>query len=311
VTRLKSERHHWWPECVSEFWKDADGCAHWMLPSGEIKYLRPKNFGVIGNGHHIKLGRKPSESTAWDESFEAEFRQADSDFPRVIEWLEGLDRESRPLAAPNSRFLKQDADDNRVRMLVEGIVSLAVRSPMAREAAVGLTERLKGPLPERERNGIMGLNMRHCQRMVADSIGTRGKFAIIYSPEREFIFGDGFLHNIMSPSHPPMSPKILVPLTPGISVLYASPLQYTVEPRLSTFVASADEAELLNNTVQVYARNAIFYRSEQPAITADFRHAQHRRYSEPNPIDNLIQFIPGVPPRDTSLDMLRSRFRSA
>jgi hypothetical protein len=56
VTKIKSERYHWWPECVSDYWKDDEGQAHWIWPDGTIKCMPPKNLGVIGNGHHIKLG---------------------------------------------------------------------------------------------------------------------------------------------------------------------------------------------------------------------------------------------------------------
>ncbi|HEX5462474.1 MAG TPA: hypothetical protein VFX20_21080 [Steroidobacteraceae bacterium] len=43
---------------------------------------------------------------------------------------------------------------------------------------------------------------------------------MLYSDDREFIFGDGFFHNFtaMAQSH---APKMLAPLTPGIAVLYA------------------------------------------------------------------------------------------
>jgi hypothetical protein len=51
MAKLNSERHHWWPECVSDFWKDDDGGVNWMLPDGTLRRSSPNNFGVIGNGH--------------------------------------------------------------------------------------------------------------------------------------------------------------------------------------------------------------------------------------------------------------------
>lgn len=55
--------------------------------------------------------------------------------------------------------------------------------------------------------------------------------------------------------------------------------------------------------VQVYAKNAIFFRSQPPVLTEAFQRGKHLEYSHPgNPIDNLIHSIPGVPARDTSLD---------
>jgi hypothetical protein len=306
MAQLKSQRHHWWPECVSEFWKDDGGCVNWLLPNGEVRKAPPRNFGVIGNAHHIKLGPNPSEATVWDQSFESEFQRADDNFPRTIKWLSSLHREACPHASTlTERFLPQNAPDEEIGLLVEGLVSLAVRSPMNRESAVSLAEHFRGPLPDRERNTLIGLNMRDSQRMTVDSIGTRGKLVVIYSPDREFIFGDGFFHNIASPSRNPIFPKILAPLTPRISVLFSRPTQYTINPKLSTLVVTRDEADALNNTIQIYARTAVFYRSEEPAIIEEYRRCRHLQYDGPeNPVDHLIHNIPGVPPRNTSLDFL-------
>ncbi|MDE3799558.1 hypothetical protein I7G59_19840 [Sinorhizobium meliloti] len=77
MARLKSERHHWWPETVSEFWKNDRGVVNWLMPDGTERNAPPRQFGVIGNGHHIKLSDKPDEHTVWDESFEKEFDTAD------------------------------------------------------------------------------------------------------------------------------------------------------------------------------------------------------------------------------------------
>jgi hypothetical protein len=305
-----SKNHHWWPKCVSEFWRDADGCTTRLSPSGEILRLHPKKFGVIGHGHSIKLSRTPGETTVWDYNFESEFQRADDNFPYVIKWLNGLDREKRSTAFTlTGRFLQQAAPEEKLSLLVEGLVSLCIRSPMSRSAAVSAAEHLRGKLEVRERNALVALNIRYRQQTVADAIGTHGKFAIIYSPDREFIFGDGFLHNLTSPAGPPSQPEMLVPLTPRVSVLLVRPSQYTTEPKLSTLIVSAEEADQLNHAVQIYAKEMLFYRSEQPIIADEFRRGEHLRYSGPNrPIDKLIHSIPGVSPRNAALDFL---FRGA
>jgi hypothetical protein len=106
---------------------------------------------MIGNGHHVRLG-KPDEPTVWDTSFEADFQRADDNFPTVIRWLEGLDRTKHSFQTKlRDRFKPVNGADAELAMLAEGIVSLAVRSPMNREAAVSVVERHRGPLPERER----------------------------------------------------------------------------------------------------------------------------------------------------------------
>lgn len=301
---LKSERHHWWPVCVSEYWKNAAGIVHWLLPDGSERTAPPKNFGVIGNGHLIKLASRRGETSPWDENFEQEYALADSNFPRVIDWLSGLNRkrvENAPTRA--DRFLHQAASDERISLLVECLVSLAVRSPMNRAAAVGLAEKLRGPISEPERSALIGSNMRRAHGRAVKSIGTRGKFVVLFSPDREFIFGDGFFHNITTPGNAPFSPQILAPITPEMSVLLAVPMQYSLEPRLTTIVVSAEEADALNRAVQVYAGDAVFYRAERPELTDEFRLGKHCSYSHPgNPIATFIHSIPGVPPRDTTFD---------
>jgi hypothetical protein len=99
------------------------------------------------------------------------------------------------------------------------------------------------------------------QRRFADSLGMSGKFVVNYSQSREFIFGDGFFHNFAS-VHVPHYPRMLVPLTPEMALLYARPTQYRVNPRMMTFTADASEAHALNQAVHVYARDNIFFRLE-------------------------------------------------
>jgi hypothetical protein len=108
---------------------------------------------------------------------------------------------------------------------------------MTRESAVALAEDLRGPLPTRERNALIGANIQHLQRRFVESIGTSGKFVVLYSPDCEFIFGDGFFHNFTSMMRP-LVPKILAPLTPRIAVLYACPTSYLTNPRISTLVVT-------------------------------------------------------------------------
>lgn len=298
--KTKSEKHHWWPECVSKHWKNAEGNVHWLKPNGEIVVSRPKNFGSIGNGHHIKLARNPEEQSPWDQNFEPVFNDADTGFPKVIKWLQSLEHQDVPEEKElTDRFIAQSADDRQITQLVESIVSLAVRSPMQRQTGAGTAEAIRGVerLPERERNTLIGLNMRDSQQRAVSQIGTGGKFVVLYSPKREFIFGDGFFHNIRSPVQPYQLNryKMIVPVTPEISVLYARPRQYIAEPRLFTFVVTPEEANTLNTVVQIYSCNSIFYRSEKPTITQDYADEAHKKLPDSeNPIDILISSIPGV-----------------
>lgn len=296
---MKSQRHHWWPEAVSQFWKDPeDGFSGWLRPDGTVKRLPPKNVGAITNGHAVKWGKDPDDTTPWNASFEKEFDRADTDFPGVVAWLESLDRTDQPDAAKAVRFLAVKLTDAEIARLMECVVSLVVRSPVTRQAAVALAEGLRGPLPERERNTLISANLWHLQRRFVGGLGTRGKFVVIYSPKREFIFGDGFFNNFGS-LNAPHHPKMFVPLTPGMALLYARPMRYLVEPRVTTLTIDAGEADALNLAVQVYAKENIFFRREQPFVLDYFRRAEHQKFaSTDNPVDQLIECIPGVPARN-------------
>ena len=291
---LKSARHHWWPKSVSRHWADSRGFVKRLAPDGMVNCAPPKEFGAIGNGHHIRLS--DDSATDWDESFEDRFQQADNAFNDIIDWLSSLQYSVSKNGTPHrTRFDPVDAPEKRLRTLIECLVSLAVRSPMTREAAVSLAEQLRGPLNGRERDAIIGLNLRNYQRAVVDSVGTRGKFVALFSSNREFIFGDGFFHNLTSPPTPPMAPRILAPLTPELSILYVMPSLYKIEPRMMTMVLTDSETEFLNRTVQVYSRQELFFRSQPPHMTEAYNQAQHLCYAARDHwIEQLIRDIPGA-----------------
>jgi hypothetical protein len=176
---------------------------------------------------------------------------------------------------------------------------------MYREYAVSLAEHFRGPLPERERTGLIGANIQRTLRNAVRNLGGSGKAMVIFSPEREFIFGDGFFHNLTVQGEHWNHPKILAPLTPWMSVLFTRPMSYMTEPRLATMVASPAETDELNYVIQVYARNALFYRSERPVVTEAFAIGKHQVFADHrNPVDRLIHEIPGVPPRDQRMDAM-------
>ena len=292
---------------MSRNWADDATGVHWLLPDGTERRARPDAFGVIGNGHYIKLGSAAGETTPWDQNFEEEFQTADAQFPGVISWLEELHYDSRIGKPRRQRFVHETATEEQFLRMVGSLTSLAIRSPMTRAAAVSLAEHLRGPLPEWERNTLIAANLRDMHRRAKQAVSGRGKATAIHSPEREFIFGDGFYHNFTAGSMAPSSPRILAPLTPRLAVLYAIPSQYAVESRLSTLVIGADEAAALNEVVQVYSRDAIFYRTDKPELIDDFRTAKHLRYtSSHNIVEAIVHDMPGVRDRDISLSFLES-----
>lgn len=276
---LKTERHHWWPRSLSRFWADENGFAHQISWEGQVVRTVPGNFGSITNAHHIELAKRP---TVWDTSFESVFGNADTRFPGLVEWLTSL-AEKTPAVAGNlaSRLRAQSAEEEILDSLAEGLISLVVRGPAFRNliklSIDGLRRRT--PMPELDPDDpLIPANMRHCQETFHQAIKNHGKFVVLLSDLHEFIFGDGFLHNFTSPAGAPVCPLCLVPLTPSITVLYARPHQFSTYPRLASIRVNSDELKFLNDTVQIYSRNFLFFRSEQPALLPEFSRREFRQY---------------------------------
>ena len=66
---------------------------------------------------------------------------------------------------------------------------------------------------------------------------------VLFSSERELVFGDGFFHNIYPPGEHIYNPKILAPITPWMGVLFVRPSSYRIQPRLVTMTLSIEEAD--------------------------------------------------------------------
>lgn len=138
-------------------------------------------------------------------------------------------------------------------------------------------------------------NMRHSLDNLIKTFCGSGKAVAIFSPERELVFGDGFFTNVSPPEQYILRSRAIVPLTPSLAVLIQKPSSYVVEPNLLTLVVNRQEADELNRIVQIYARDAVFYRSERPSILPEFARAEHLSFADDrNFADRLCYMVPGV-----------------
>jgi hypothetical protein len=275
IKKLKEERHHWWPKVVSRHWADPNGRAHQIDNEGKEVTSKPANFGAIWNDNNIALARVP---TVWDESFEKVFAKADNQFPNVIAWLrENSNAQGPTTGAWKDRIKPVVMADDMHAMLAECLASLIVRSPRFRNCVRSTTEYYRGRFgfTQPAEPALIGLGVRHCQEMFERALRRPGKFAIISAGSREFIFGDGFLSNFVSAAAAPVSPRCFVPITPEVAVFYTSPMQFRSDPKTHQVTLGPSEVAGCNNIVQIYAKRFIFYRSQRPELTDDFRRAQH------------------------------------
>lgn len=293
--RLKSARHHWWPKCVSKHWVGRDGRVGRLTPDGSVRRVSPSSLGSIRNAHLIRLDR--DSRTYWDQDFEGEFSKADATFPGVIQWLKdvGATSDRRP-KGERYRYTEIGATQQNLRDLAVCLISLAVRSPSNRESAASMVTHVRDDpnIPSWEIDNLVGVNIRNDQKKLSEQAG-EGKFAILLSKRSEFIFGDGFHHNVRSPVQGMPSPRMIVPVTPNIAVIYVIPKRWRVDPRLVCKTLTSEEVEWVNYSVQVYSKSEIFFRSEKPSTTDAFRAQTFQRFrTRDNVVDNLIDSIPGV-----------------
>ena len=297
---LKSEKHHWWPRCVSIHWRAADGTVARVDPTGRIVRSTPEKFGSL----------KTAITSNWTTPITVRLfgtRVSKGSLTKQMEPFLHLSNGSWDCLILTT--LRMVALPNKHRTIIKLRRSrrvwfrswYGVRETGKRQSALPNT--LGGPLPTKERNALIAMNMHRKQRMIADSIGHHGKFAVLFSRDKEFIFGDGFFHNLNAVANPPYAPKILVPLTPSMAIAITRPMSYRTEPRLVSLVLNDAEVASINRSIQIYSKSELFFRSEKPRLEEAFRAEKHAEFSHPdNPIDTLLRSLPGVPDRDRRLD---------
>jgi hypothetical protein len=134
---------------------------------------------------------------------------------------------------------------------------------------------MRGPLKGRERNALIGMNIRRLQRACVDRLQGRAKFAVLVSEELEFIYGDGFFHNLSPPIEGVHQIRMVVPLTPHHAVAIYQPSAFRRDPAICTLTLAPDEVEFCNSVVQVYSRDLLFFRHQVPVLHSYFREQRH------------------------------------
>ena len=273
---LKTELHHWWPRTLAEHWAAGDGMVSVIRPDGTVHRAPPGAFGAITNAHHMKMGGP------WDSTFESIFNEPDNEMAAFVQWLATLEAS---LATPDrpmvERILPQPFPDERAAQIARVTGSLLARSPSIRASIKRTAEYyrhgfgLADPTADKTRiaSNQRGLYDAYRKRIM------HGRWAILFSDQKEFIAGDGFLHNFPASQDALNSGlKLALPILPTATIVYMSPMQYPSEPRLVTLRLGADELERLNSITQVYASGFLFYRDDKPELSEAFQHGEHRQF---------------------------------
>ena len=274
---LKTELHHWWPRTLSDHWSAADGMVSVIRPTGEIHRAPPGAFGAVTNAHHMKLGGP------WDSTFEPSFNQADGEMSDFVRWLATLEAPivgaERPMI---ERIMPQVLSADRLQQMARITASLLARSPSIRNSIRLATEYYRAefglPAPKADKN-LIAVNQRGLYDAYRERMESSGRWAILFSDEKEFIAGDGFLHNFPTSTVGINSGKKLVlPILPTATIVYMLPMEYPSEPRLVTLRMAAAEVAALNLITQVYASDFLFFRDDEPVLTEGFTTGRHQIY---------------------------------
>ncbi|WP_395714602.1 hypothetical protein [Reyranella sp.] len=240
-----------------------------MRSDGTLTDSAPQSFGKVWDHNIVRLGSTP---TPWDHSFEREFDDADGSFPALVKWLQTLRSAIIPSSGDLSKRLSPlDLPAARQAQCAECSASLILRSPSYRHRVnraiegFGLTAT----------DAVAGANVHRKQRTLADGMATGGKFAILLSGSEEFIFGDGFLHNVNVGHITPFNMRCLIPITPEIAIFYSRPWKSLSLPKAFVINLRKDEVMFVNWIIQIYSKNFLFFREIYPIIKSEFERGEH------------------------------------
>lgn len=273
---LKTELHHWWPRTLADHWAAGDGMVSLVRPNKTVRRAPPGAFGAITNAHLMKMGGP------WDSTFEPIFNKPDNELAGFVQWLATLEASlaarDRPMV---ERILPQPLPDDRSAQIARVTASLLALSPSIRASIKRTTEHFRRDFglanPTADKTLIAsnqrGLYDAYRKRMM------HGRWAILFSDEREYIAGDGFLRNFPASQDALNSGlKLVLPILPTATIVYMSPMQYPSEPRLVTLRLGVEEVERLNGITQVYSSDFLFYRDDKPELSEAFQNGQHRQF---------------------------------
>jgi len=296
----ESKRHHWWPNALSGYWADEFGMVTQLLHNGDAVTEAPWTFGHDKHSHNLRFGGP------WNSSFEPIFKRADDCMGEVVDWLMTL--EAKRIARPRSfseRMLAQPMTTEHRSMLAEILASLITRSPLMRHRIGRRVKSSREHFPTADIKAdttTIAHNMRPLLAAFTNRMSVTGKFALLFSEDRELIFGDGFFSTFPTNGHAASNARCIVPLTPSMAVLYTSPFRYVSNCDLVTMTLRDEEVEFLNLLVQVYSREKLFYRRDRPHIHESFAARQHMLLEEPGDpeLNALFAAVAEFPGRSVS-----------
>lgn len=285
---IKGEKHHWWPKGLSKYWGDERGLVRRIDVTGEVIASKPIKLGKISDGHNILF----ENESPWQSTIEHYFDEPDQNMPRIVDWLRSFESNAKTKKSAYHRQLTHVEECENFNILRECIISLIVRSPKYRNAQNSFVESFRGELDKSESKRLVASNIHQKYNTLVNGSKGVGKFAVLFTKELEFIYGDGVYSNISASTENLLRIKVAIPMTPNIAVIWSSPMECRTYPRLIPIKTDNEIVEIINNSVQIYSKEYLFFRDQQPNLIDDFKLCEHRIYN-PNsdPVDTLIDSL--------------------
>ncbi len=285
---IKGEKHHWWPKAISKFWESERGLVQRIDSSEKVVSSKGKEFGQISGGHNMLFERV----SPWQSTIEHYFDDPDRNMSSIIEWLASLKSEVDSEGTKEKQDLNQERESENLDILRECIISLVVRAPKFRNSLNSSVESIRGKLDKSESKRLIASNIHQKYKALIKSSKGVGKFALLFSDEYEFIYGDGVYSNITPVTEQLHDIKLVIPLTPDIAVVWSSPMVFQTYPRIMSIVANKEIVAMVNNSVQVYSKDYLFFREQKPDLIGDFKIGEHRVYShQSDPVGKLVDSL--------------------
>lgn len=289
---IRGEKHHWWPKSLSKHWVNESGKINRIDSKGVHISAKPKEIGHISDAHNMIF---PSDSS-WETTIEHYFDAADGFMPTMVEWLSSFRTTNPQNGKP--KYLRQEDESKELDLIRECIVSLIVRSPKFRNSIDATVKEFRGEIEKKESKLLIASNINQKYRAIVECTKGSGKFAVLFSDDKEFIYGDGIYTNMNIHTQDSSLLKAVVPITPNMVLIWSCPTAYTSNPRLTASLASEQDIFLINHSVQVYSKDYIFYRSQTPKLISSFKDGHHKRYEYPT--DPLAKIINKLIPDESS-----------
>jgi hypothetical protein len=203
------------------------------------------------------------------------FGRTPLEFLRLVGLLFKRDRSLRDMC----RFYHLDEKVHRGLLLL--IFSLLIRSPSNRSRYEGYPAQFGLPRSEDVGKANMNQNYRMAKKLCETGYVSNQYFVLIHSPLKKFIFGDGNLDWLTSSLIANrIDGRALMPLTPHLCVYFCTPRAMLSTPNCASFSAAPWMVDWINDIVQIYSRDKIFFQGKPPLLSNAFQQQQFLKHKQ-------------------------------